>query len=39
MGNFWKGFPIAATRSVIVNAISFTVFENCKQYFDAKLND
>ena len=39
MGNFWKGFPIAATRSVIVNAMSFTVFENCKKYFDAKLNN
>jgi hypothetical protein len=38
MGNFWKGFSIAAIRSVIVNAISFTVFENCKQYFDLKFS-
>lgn len=37
MGNFWKGFPIAATRSVVVNSISFTVFENLKKYIDVKL--
>lgn len=37
MGNFWKGFPIAATRSVVVNSISFTVFENLKKYIDGKL--
>ena len=34
MGNFWGGYPIAAGRSVIVNAISFTVFEKLKNYFD-----
>ena len=34
MGNFWGGYPIAAGRSVIVNAISFTVFERLKNYFD-----
>ena len=37
MGNFWKGFPIAASRSVIVNAMSFTVFENLKKYIDGKI--
>ena len=37
MGNFWKGYPIAASRSVIVNAISFTVFERLKNYFDGKI--
>lgn len=37
MGNFWKGFPIAATRSVVVNSISFTVFENLKKYIDGKI--
>ncbi len=38
MGNFWKGFSIAATRSVIVNAVSFTVFENVKNYIDKKVD-
>ena len=37
MGNFWKGFPIAASRSVIVNAMSFTVFERLKNYIDGKI--
>lgn len=37
MGNFWKGFPIAATRSIVVNSISFTVFENLKKYIDGKI--
>jgi hypothetical protein len=37
MGNFWKGFPIAATRSIVVNSISFTVFERLKNYIDGKL--
>ena len=37
MGNFWRGYPIAAGRSVIVNAISFTVFERLKNYFDGKI--
>lgn len=37
MGNFWKGFPIAATRSVVVNSMSFTVFENLKKYIDGKI--
>ena len=39
MKKFWGGFSIAATRAIIVNAISFTVFENCKQYFDLKFKD
>ena len=37
MGNFWKGFSIAATRSVIVNAMSFTIFERLKNYIDCKI--
>lgn len=38
MGSFWKGFPIAATRSVVVNAMSFTVFEKMKNYIDNKVD-
>ena len=34
MGNFTGGYFIAASRSIIVNAISFTVFENLKKKFD-----
>lgn len=26
-GSMWKGFPIAAARSVVVNAVSFTLYE------------
>jgi len=29
---FWRGFPIAAVRAVIVNAVSFTVFEKTLGY-------
>ncbi len=28
--HFWKGFPIAAARAMVVNAISFTVYEQVK---------
>ena len=27
MGGLWRGFPIAAVRAVIVNAVGFTVYE------------
>lgn len=27
MGHLWRGFPIAATRAVVVNAVSFSVYE------------
>ena len=37
MGSFWSGFSIAATRSIVVNAISFTIFENIKNYIDSKV--
>ena len=37
MGSLWSGFSIAATRSIIVNAISFTIFENIKKYIDSKI--
>jgi len=30
MGRIWKGFPIAATRAVVVNAVSFSVYESIK---------
>ena len=29
---FWRGFPIAAVRAVLVNAVSFTVFEKTLGY-------
>ena len=28
MGRIWKGFPIAATRAMVVNAVSFSVYES-----------
>ena len=31
---FWRGFPIAAVRAVLVNAVSFTVFEKCLSYLN-----
>ena len=37
MGSLWSGFSIAAARSVIVNAVSFTIFENTKKYIDSKI--
>jgi len=30
MGGIWRGFPIAATRAVVVNAVSFSVYEGIK---------
>ena len=30
MGRIWKGFPIAACRAVVVNAVSFSVYETIK---------
>ena len=34
-GQMWKGFRIAAARAVVVNAMSFTVYENTKKILDA----
>ena len=31
---FWRGFSVAATRAVLVNAVSFTVFEKCLSYLN-----
>ncbi len=31
MGRIWKGFPIAATRAVVVNAVGFSVYESIKE--------
>ena len=28
MGGLWRGFPIAAVRAVVVNAVGFTVYES-----------
>ena len=36
MRNFWNGYSIAATRSVIVNAVSFTVFEKLMIFFRSR---
>jgi len=30
-GNLWRGFPICATRAVIVNAATFSVYEKVKK--------
>ena len=30
MGRIWKGFPIAACRAVVVNAVGFSVYETIK---------
>ena len=32
MGNLWRGYPICATRGIIVNAIDFWVYESVKKY-------
>ena len=32
-GRLWRGFFIAATRSVVVNSVSFTVYEKCLKMF------
>jgi len=32
-GQMWKGFRIAAARAIVVNAMSFTVYENTKKIF------
>ena len=31
MGKIWKGFPIAAARAVVVNAVGFSVYETIKE--------
>ena len=33
-GRLWKGFGVAATRAVVVNAVSFTVYENTVLLFN-----
>ena len=33
-GRLWKGFGIAAVRSVVVNSVSFTVYEKCLRMFN-----
>jgi len=30
MGGLWRGFPIAAARSIVVNAVGFTIYEKIK---------
>jgi hypothetical protein len=37
MGNLWRGYPICATRAVIVNAIDFWVYESVKKYLSMEL--
>ena len=31
-GNLWKGYPICATRAIIVNAVNFWVYESVRKY-------
>ena len=30
-GNLWRGFPVCATRAVLVNATTFSVYEKVKK--------
>jgi len=34
MGNLWKGYPICATRAILVNGCTFSVYEKVKRYLD-----
>jgi len=34
MGDLWKGFPICATRAILVNACTFSVYEKVKKSLD-----
>ena len=34
IGNIWKGYPICATRAVIVNSINFWTYETVKGLLD-----
>ena len=36
MGNLWKGYPVCATRAVIVNAVNFWTYETVKKYLDGE---
>ena len=31
-GNLWKGFPVCATRAVVVNGATFSVYEKVKKW-------
>ena len=33
-GNLWKGFPVCATRAVLVNATTFSVYEKVKKIME-----
>lgn len=36
IGNLWKGYPVCATRAVIVNAVNFWTYETVKKYLDGE---
>ena len=33
-GNLWRGFPVCATRAVLVNATTFSVYEKVKKIME-----
>ena len=34
MGKLWKGYPVCATRAVIVNAVNFWTYETVKNLLE-----